>query len=202
MPRHPDPDLENRILDAAWKLWQGGDKHLSLRTLARAARTNTPAIYRRFKNRKEIMRALMLRLRRDLYDALAPSPTLEDAVDPYLDFALRHPRQYELFFANHYELLRAWIPGRSAKAEDKMPAFFWGLKKLSEQLGGPPERHIPLVITLWALMHGMASLLISRAIESALEAELREQCRRAARALIRDAAQKPGRRQQDPRGGL
>jgi AcrR family transcriptional regulator len=202
MPRHPDPDLENRILDAAWKLWQGGDKRLSLRALARTARTNTPAIYRRFKNRREIMRALMLRLRRDLYEALAPSRTLEEAVDPYLDFALRHPRQYELFFAHHYQLLSDWIPGRSAKAEDKMPAFFWGLKKLSEQLGGPPESHIPLVITLWALMHGMASLLISRAIEPDLEAELRDECRRAARALIREAPEKPARRRQDSPGGL
>jgi AcrR family transcriptional regulator len=64
MPRHPDPELEKRVLDAAQKLWHGGgDKTLSMRALAKAARTNTPAIYRRFKDRKDILRALLLRAR-------------------------------------------------------------------------------------------------------------------------------------------
>ena len=111
MPRHPDPDLEKRILDAAWKLWRGGDERLSLRALARAARTNTPAIYRRFKTRREIVRAMLLRLRRDFYEAISVVPTMEEAAAPYLDFALSHPRQYELFFA-HQHLLRQWLPGR------------------------------------------------------------------------------------------
>lgn len=182
--------LDKRILDAALKLWQGGDKNLSLRALARAARTNTPAIYRRFKNRKEIMRAVLLRLRRDLYEAMASAASVEEAVDPYIDFALSHPRQYEMFYAHHYALLRQWLPGRSATAEDKMPGFFWGLRRLSEQLGGSPESHIPLVVTLWALMHGTASLLISRAIDADLEPELREECRRAVRVLIRQASER------------
>ncbi len=37
MPRHADPDLEKRVLDAAQKLWRGGgDRTLSMRALARA----------------------------------------------------------------------------------------------------------------------------------------------------------------------
>ena len=44
MPRHPDPDLEERILKAAHALWRrGGDKALTMRVVARAAGTNTPA---------------------------------------------------------------------------------------------------------------------------------------------------------------
>src|SRR5262249_11858457 len=93
-------------------------------------------------------------------------------------------RQYELFYAYQYKFLRQWLPGRSAKAEDKMPAFFWGLRKLSEQLGGTPESHIPLAITFWALAHGTASLLISRAIAPEMEPELREECRKAIRMLL------------------
>ena len=50
MPRHPDPDLEDRILSAAQRLWtRGGEKSLTMRAVARAARTNTPAVYRRFE---------------------------------------------------------------------------------------------------------------------------------------------------------
>ena len=190
MPRQPDPDLEKRILDAAWKLWQGGDERLSLRALARAARTNTPAIYRRFKHRREIVRAMLLRLRRDFYEAISSAPTMEEAAGPYLDFALSHPRQYELFFA-HQHLLRQWLPGRKAvdrKDWEKNPALFWGLEKLSKQLGGPPGRHIPLVMSIWAVAHGTASLLISGAVDPKLEREMREQCQRAVRLLVREAA--------------
>lgn len=194
MPRHSDPDLEKRILDAAWKLWQGGDQRLSLRALARAAGTNTPAIYRRFKNRREIVRAMLLRTRRDFYEAIAPSPTLAEAFDPYVDFALHHPRQYELFFANQNKLLRQWLPGRSATAEEKMPAFFWGIRKLSEQLGGPPESYIPLAITVWAVAHGIVSLLISGAIDARMEPELRAQGRKAIHVLIRETAKQTGER--------
>ncbi len=55
MPRRPDPDLEGKILDAAQKLWKkGGEKALTMRTVARAAGTNTPAVYRRFRDRDDI----------------------------------------------------------------------------------------------------------------------------------------------------
>ena len=187
MPRHADPDLEQRILDAAWKLWQGGDERLSLRTLARAARTNTPAIYRRFKNRREIVRAMLLRFRHDFYEVISSVSNLEEAVGPYLDFALGQPRRYALFFA-HQHLLRQWLPGRKAADRQKNPAFFWGLEKLAEELGGSPESHIPLVMSIWSVVHGTASLLISEAVDPKLEPEMRAECARAVRLLIREAA--------------
>ena len=75
MPRHPDPDLEDRILKAAHRLWQkGGEKSLTMRAVARAAGTNTPAVYRRFKDRHDLVRGLLRgaacffkHLRRHLY---------------------------------------------------------------------------------------------------------------------------------------
>lgn len=184
MPRRPDPDLDKRVLAAAWRLWRGGDKRLSLRALARAAGTSTPAIYRHFRSRKEILRALLLRLRQDLYQVLAGSATMEEAFDAYLDFALRHPREYQMFYEHQYELLARWRPGRSARDREKLPAFFWGLNKLAEELGGTPESQIPLAVTLWALAHGTASLLISRAVEEELEAELRREGKKAVRLVI------------------
>ncbi len=58
MPRQPDPQLETRILRAAQKLFlRGGEKGLSMRALAKAAHTSTPAVYRRYKSRKQILEA-------------------------------------------------------------------------------------------------------------------------------------------------
>jgi AcrR family transcriptional regulator len=185
MPRHADPDLEKRVLDAAQRLWRGGgDKTLSMRTLARAAKTNTPAIYRRFKTREDILRALLLRLRQDIYEALQPSQSLEEVCVRYIDFALRRPREYELYYTHQYEFLRAaHVPGRA-----EMPVFQWALKKFAEPLGGSPEERVRLVFKIWALAHGTATLLIAKAIPPELAKDLRAACTSAAAELLEAAS--------------
>jgi AcrR family transcriptional regulator len=189
MPRHADPKLEQRVLDAAQKLWRGGgDKTLSMRSLARAARTNTPAIYRRFKDRKDILRALLLRLRQDIYEAMESSRSLEEACERYIDFALQRPREYELYFAHQYEFLRAArVPGR-----EERPVFQWTLKKLADQLGGSPEQHVQLTLAIWALAHGTATLLIAKATPPELAKELRAACTNAVQDLIDQAEERTG----------
>jgi AcrR family transcriptional regulator len=187
MPRHADPDLETRVLDAAQKLWRGGgDKTFSMRTLARAARTNTPAIYRRFETREDILRALLLRLRQDIYETLEPSQSLEEVCERYLDFALRRPREYELYYTHQYEFLRsAHVPGRA-----EMPVFQWVQKKFAERLGGSPEDSARLVLALWALVHGTATLLIAKATPPNLAKELHIAFTRAVQDLLQAADQR------------
>ena len=59
MPRHPDPELEQRILDAASRLWaRGGEKGLTMRAVAKAAGTTTPTVYERYHDRDDILRSL------------------------------------------------------------------------------------------------------------------------------------------------
>ncbi len=184
MPRHPDPDLEKRVLDAAQKLWRGGgDKTLSMRTLARVAKTNTPAIYRRFRDREDILRALLLRLRKDIYETLEPSQTLAEVCERYIDFALRRPREYELYYAHQYEFLRAArVPGR-----EEMPVFQWAIKKFAEPLGASPGQQMRLLFAIWALAHGTATLLIAKATPPHLANELRAACTHAVAELLRAA---------------
>src|SRR5271154_3074006 len=105
MARPPDPDLENRILDAAQRLWKKGvGKAVTMRAVARAAGTNTPAVYRRFRSREDILRALWQQTRREIFQQLEPCPSVEAACERYLDFALRHPHEYELYYLHEYEL--------------------------------------------------------------------------------------------------
>jgi AcrR family transcriptional regulator len=187
MPRHADPDLEERVLDAAQTLWRrGGDKKLSMRTLARAARTNTPAIYRRFKTREDILRALLLRLRQEIYEAVAPSQSLEEICERYIDFALRRPREYELFFEHLYEFLRA--PGAPGRHE--MPLFQWVLNRFAQRLGNSPAERAQLVLAIWALAHGTATLLILKAAPPGLVQEMRTACTNAVAELVRHAEKK------------
>jgi len=185
MPRHADPELVERVLDAAQKLWRrGGDKAFSMRVLARLAKTNTPAIYRRFKNREDILRALLERLRLDVYESLKTAKTLEDACEVWIDFALRHPREYELYYAHQFKLLRG---GRAHGWEEIGPNFQWTINKIAEELGGSPQEHVRLALVMWALSHGTATLLISKAVPASLEPEIRAACVKAVGDLVRSA---------------
>jgi len=162
MPRQPDPLLEGRILEAARKLLlKGGEKALSMRPLARFARTNTPAVYRRFRNRKAILRALMARYQQDLYCALQPCSSPQEACQRILDFALARPREYELIFAE-------WFP----RFQEPRPNFEYMKRRFAEWLGGSPEDHSGLALALWAQIHGTAMLLISKAVPAKDQAEL------------------------------
>jgi AcrR family transcriptional regulator len=187
MPRHADPEVEERVLDAAQKLWRGGgDKTLSMRALARSARTNTPAIYRRFKNREAILRALLLRVRARQLHAIQSAGSLEQALEAYIDFAIRNPRDYDLYYAQQHESLR---PPESRSANIG-PGFIWVQQKLVERLGGSSEDHVPLVLSLWALAHGTVTLLTSKVVPAPRAAELRAGCAAAVRILLQNAESK------------
>lgn len=165
MPRRPDPDLEDKILDAAQKLWKkGGEKALTMRTVARAAGTNTPAVYRRFRDRDDILRALIERIRMEVAATLDAAGSPEEGCERYLDFALNHPREYELFYQHNYELYYSPRAKRTGVKVVGQPAKDAMRRKLTEKLGGSPGDHERLLTGLWMTVHGAAMLFIEKTI--------------------------------------
>ena len=141
MPRHIDPEVEGRIIQAARKLWhKGGEKALSMRAVAQAAGTNTPAVYRRFRNREEILGALVRSYRQELLQTLSPCRSLPEMVQCYLDFALGKPREYELIMS-----------GLLARMSKTRPNVDFVADRISQWLGGSAEDHRALVFTLASL---------------------------------------------------
>ncbi len=151
MARHSDPELEGRILRAARKLWhQGGETALSMRAVAKAAGTNTPAVYRRFRSREEILRALVGDYQRQLIAQIAPCKSAQEIAETILKFALGRPREYELITS-----------GLLARMTSDRPAVNFAAYRAAELLGGSPKDHASLTMAVWALVHGMALLQIS-----------------------------------------
>jgi AcrR family transcriptional regulator len=188
MSRPPDPDLENRILNAAQKLWKkDGAKALTMRAVARAAQTNTPAVYRRFRDRRDIVRALVRRTQLEVGRVLEPCPTVEKAVAAYLEYGLSHPHEYELFY-QHLQELGPARPGGGSSLKELRPNFSMMEKKLAAELGGAPEDHRRLGLALWALAHGTAALLLLRAVPPGQEATLRSGFTAAVGTLLRGTA--------------
>ena len=188
MPKPLDPDVEKRVLDAARKLLRRGDKNLSIRALAKAARTNTPGIYRRFRSRNDILRAILLRFQQELYQSLSAAESLEAAAERYIDFALHHREEYEMWFAHRNKLLRTPRLERLSASKETRPSFYWGQKSLAERLGGSPEEHAQLTLMIWSLFHGAAALLIGKVVPPELEEGVRSACMRSVRALIDNAS--------------
>lgn len=184
MPRPQDPQLEGKILDAAQKLWKkGGEKALTMRTVAKAAGTNTPAVYRRFRNREDILRALLQRIRIEFIALIETAPTAHEAGELYMDYALSHPREYELFFQYEYSL---YYSRRSNYTGDKpgRPGMAAMKRKLAEELGGYPDDHSELALALWMLGHGAAMLIIGKTIPAEDVKAAREVLSNSVKALL------------------
>jgi AcrR family transcriptional regulator len=189
MPRQPDPDLEGRILKAAHGLWKrGGDKALTLRAVARAAGTNTPAVYRRFKNREDLLRGVLLRTIGRFRMMFEAGKTIADMVDIYVDFALAEPHEYELFYTYVHELSPRKGSGRLRPIRESRPNFGLLQDRLAQQFGGAPEDHTKLALAVWTVAHGTTTLLLSKALPDGHESELRAACRAAVTALMDNAA--------------
>jgi AcrR family transcriptional regulator len=187
MPRRPDPEVEERILQAARKLWtKGGEKALTMRAVAKAAGTNTPAVYRRFQNRREVLQALLQRVQQEVANAVRPSRSPEEACELFLDFALSHPHEYDLFYNHAYQLPRP-SPGRTVALREQRPTMALMEAKLAERLGGSPDDHTRLSLALWAITHGTAMILISKAIPPEHTSELRSVFSSAVETMIRSA---------------
>lgn len=151
MSRPIDAELENRILQAARKLWhQGGEAALSMRAVAKAAGSNTPAVYRRFRSREEILRALVRAYQQQLYEQLVPCLSLTDVAEAFLQFALRHPREYELIMS-----------GLLARMTDERPNLELLAQRCAQWFGGRADAYQPFVLAVAALAHGTAMLGIS-----------------------------------------
>jgi AcrR family transcriptional regulator len=168
VPRHADPDLEQRILGAASRLWaRGGEKSLTMRAVAKASGTTTPTVYERYRDREDILRALRLKTRRELLAAIEHTRTIRDAVQAYLDFALSHSHAYEVLFDG---------VGKPPSLHEPWPTFNLMREMLAKRVGGTSRENKRLMLAIWALMHGTAMLIIRGSFEGALRAQAVHSC--------------------------
>ena len=182
MPRHPDPELEQRILGAASRLWaRGGEKSLTMRAIAKAAGTTTPTVYERYRDRDDILLALRLQTRSELFAALSRTRTLREAVRGHLEFALTHSYAYEVLFDG---------VGRPPSLHEAWPSFNLMRERLVQLIGGAPQKHNRLMLGIWSLMHGTAMLIIRGRFEGSLRMQAIHACIDSVENLIHGAQNK------------
>jgi len=181
VPRQPDPSLEHRILDAASRLWaRGGEKALTMRAVAKASGTTTPTVYERYRDRDDILRALRLRTRNELFAALSHTHSLRQAVLEHLEFALGHSHAYEVLFDG---------VGKPPSLHEPWPSFNLIRERVAKRLGGAPRKYTRIMLSIWSLMHGTAMLIIRGRFEGVLRTQTVNACLDAFDAIL-DAEQK------------
>ncbi len=179
MPRTPDGQLKDRILDVALTLLRVyGQAGVTLRAVAEAANTTTPTIYKRFRDRNELMIALALRERDRYVERQSRARSLEAAVAGYLDWAIHHPHEYALIYGPYWPKVFSPESGR--------PGLQWTQEQFAARYGGGPEQYREIVSGLWLLLHGAASLLSQDPANPAAK-YVREQCIEACSRIIRNA---------------
>ncbi len=185
MPRQADPQLEQRILDAACRLWsRGGEKALTMRGVAKAAGTTTPTVYERYQDRDDILGALRIQTRVELFSALTRTRSLTQACQRYLEYALDNPHVYEVLFdgfAQPPSLYEPW------------PSFNLMRMRLAQRLGGGPRKHTRLMLSLWSLMHGTAMLMIRGGVSGPLRTQMIHACLDALEAIVGENARSKGK---------
>jgi len=146
-----------------------------MRAVAKAAGTTTPTVYERYRDRDDILRALRLQTRRDLYASLIRTRTMRDTIERYLEFALQHAHAYEVLFD---------AVGKPPSLHEPWPSFNLMRERVLEQTGGTTRQHNRLILSTWCLMHGTAMLIIRGGFEGALRAQAVHSCIDAVENLV------------------
>jgi AcrR family transcriptional regulator len=179
MPRRPDAALEGRIVDVAYRLWsQRGEEALTMRAVARAARTTTPTVYHRFRDKEDLKHFLEERARQKMYDALQSARTALDVCRNALEFISTHGHEYRLLTAD-------W--GVRYAHRTPMRSYDYLKQALAKELGREGAQLDELAFQLFALVHGTALLRPAGEEHEPIANALSETCLKACAVLLQAA---------------
>ena len=157
----------DRILGCACELYlNDGLDGFSMRKLARHVGVTAPALYRHYENKEHVLADVVREAYREftgyLYRALegrTPWERISRAGEGYLEFALEHPRWYEILFIAPDQMGMAALPD-DIEAQGCAVHQFW-VDRVRECMDagllrvGDPLR---ASLTMWAHAHGLVTL--------------------------------------------
>ncbi|MBF6298186.1 TetR/AcrR family transcriptional regulator [Nocardia amamiensis] len=167
-PRGSGAQLREEILRATAELLArtGHADAVSIRAVSKLVGVSAPSIYRHFADKDELIEAVVAQVFEDLAEAMraATDPTtspvtqLRDQGMAYVRFALAHPEQYRL----------ATAPAETSGAVDQVLTsgafqhFAATVRKCMDDGTMASRDPLPVVLELWSVAHGIASLLIAK----------------------------------------
>jgi AcrR family transcriptional regulator len=162
-------EQRDRILSCACLMYlEDGLDGFSMRKLARALGVTAPALYRHYESKERVLldvvgeayRTLIQYLHRAL-QGRTPEDRFRMAGEGFLDFALEHPRYYEVLFMG-VELLAVEAVRAETAEQGCAVGQFWNDRVREAIEAGLLRDGDPQAIgmTLWAHAHGLVSLYL------------------------------------------
>lgn len=196
-------DLQNALIDAAIGLARsGGPDAIVLRAAARAVGVSPTAAYRHFAGQSDLLTAVKARGQRELADRMAGAASAAGARDApdgagapdgaaverrilamgrgYIAFALEEPGLFRTAFCDTPEFTvdrNALGVPRPTSQNPEFRSFQLLIDVLDDLVSSgrmPPERRPGAEFTAWALVHGLATLMLDEAALAGLDTEQRE----------------------------
>ena len=169
-------DLRQEVLKASLALIEeGGLDRLSMREVARKAGVSHQAPYYYFGDREAILAAIagegFSKLGQSFARAvaqaeLAPAKSLEAIGRAYVEFALCHPAYFQAMFRADAVPLDRYPDAR--KCEDD--AFGKLVDEIGKVFAGQPaEVRLTIAIACWAMVHGLATLILEGTLARTIE---------------------------------
>ena len=158
-------DLEAALLGAAGKILEKeGVEALKFREVARRTGVSHNAPYRHFRGREALLAALAVEgfaLLGEAQRAAAAASGLRGMGEAYVRFALAHPQRFRLMFGGQIRIAtHARLREVATKAFDALSGAL--AAQLPEAQGAGDAS-----IAAWALVHGLAQLLLGERISAA-----------------------------------
>ncbi len=160
-------DLRNALIEAGVEiLGQEGDNALSLRKVARKVGVSHAAPYRHFANKEILIAAIAeegyQKLEKQMKEAIAEFPDdsriqLIELGWAYIQFALENPNHLRVMFTDFSEACDL----ETKSTFDLLVQTIKAGQEANEVLAGDA---MPLALTLWSTVHGLATLLIENKI--------------------------------------
>jgi AcrR family transcriptional regulator len=162
-------DLKRALLEAAFQLLEEkGVAALSLREAARLTGVTHQAPYRHFTDKTELVAAVAEEGFRTLHEGMAtvfaahlddPSERINALGVSYVKFAVAHPALFRLMFGEEIADKSAF-PSLRAAADGLMATLTTTIAEAQRAKKIRPGDPLDMAVAGWAMMHGLASLLI------------------------------------------
>lgn len=166
-------DLREKLVQKGLELLnEVGVEGFSLRKVASLCRVSHNAPYRHFKDKDELVQAIMAKAVHDFSEALTaavqchldnPSEQLKELGKCYIEFFMENPEYLNLFFAS--DLKGAVYVRDGTFSYDE--AFLFGvlvrcLNQYYRSVGETQEADPVLAIEFWSTIHGLTTLLVGK----------------------------------------
>lgn len=178
MEKTKETSLKQRIVDAARQvLLSEGYRNFSLRKIARKIDLSATSIYLHFENKDDLIHTLMEeaieRLNNQLGECASrqddPISKLDALAHQYVDFALKHPREYQVIYLISSDEMARYPKEKFRKARKGYEIVTSVLKEGVKSGLINENKPRMAAYTFWAQLHGVMSVVLSKRLDTRID---------------------------------